>query len=182
VLFRSHRVARREGHVELFSDLNALSTGLVRQLVSSLGRRCCRVVISSSSIDVLHEYQGNQKRADQDTFLRRAEMARCLATLEELRQEVAVHVHPLPPGATSYMRRTGAEPPLPDETAGITYVSEDRQMVAAFWHYLSTTNPRVPVRLVTADFSLARVCAAERVPFLFAKTPYEVWGREKIDE
>lgn len=177
-----HRVARREGHVELFSDLNALSTGLVRQLVNSLGRRCCRVVISSSSIDILHEYQAGQKKKDQDTFLRRAEMARCLATLEELRRDVAVHVHPLPPGATSYMRRAGAEPPDSEDAAGVTYISEDRQMVSAFWHYLSTTNPRVPVRLVTSDFSLARVCAAERVPFLFAKTPYEVWGREQIDQ
>jgi hypothetical protein len=176
-----HRVARREGHVELFADLNALSTGLVRQLVDSLGRRCCRVVISSSSIDILHEYQGGQKKKDQATFLRRAEMARCLATLEELRREVAVHVHPLPPGATSYMRRAGAERP-DSEDSGVTYISEDRQMVSAFWHYLSTTSPRVPVRLVTSDFSLARVCAAERVPFLFAKTPYEVWGREQLDQ
>lgn len=176
-----HRVARREQHVELFCDVNALTTGLMRQLVDSLGRRCCRVVVSSSSIDILHEYQSTQKKKEQENFLRRAEMSRCLATLEGLRLEVAVHVHPLPPGTSSYMRRGGAEPSQDESDFNFTYISEDRQMVAAFWHYLSTTNPRVPVHLVTTDFALARVCSAERVPFIFAKSPNEVWGREEID-
>lgn len=171
-----HRISRQEGHIELFCDLNALSTGLVKQLVESLGRRCCRVVVSSSSIDILHEYQG----PGQKDFLSRAEMNRCLSTLEELRAEVAVHVHPLPPGATFYMRRPAAEPIDDDSGPVVTYISEDRQMIAAFWHYLSVSNPRVPVRLVTSDFSLARVCSAERVPFLFARHPYEIWWREQI--
>jgi hypothetical protein len=176
-----HRVARRERHVELFCDVNALTTGLMRQLVDSLGRRCCRVVVSSSSIDILHEYQSTQKKKEQENFLRRAEMSRCLTTLEGLRQEVAVHVHPLPPGTSAYMRREGTEPAPEESDFNFTYISEDRQMVAAFWHYLSTTNPRVPVHLVTTDSALARVCSAERVPFIFAKSPNEVWGREEID-
>lgn len=176
-----HRIARREHHVELFCDLNALTTGLIYQLVDSLGSRCCRIVVSSSSIDILHEYQNTQKKREQENFLRRNEMSRCLTTLEAIRQKVAVHVHPLPPGTTSYMRRVGAEPAQEESDFNLTYISEDRQMVAAFWHYLSTTNPRVPVHLVTTDFALARVCSAERVPFVFAKSPNEVWGREEID-
>jgi hypothetical protein len=79
------------------------------------------------------------------------------------------------------MRRSGAEPETDESATAVTYISEDRQMVAAFWHYLSTNHPRVPVHLITTDFSLARVCAAERVPFIFAKSPNEVWGREGID-
>lgn len=48
-------------------------------------------------------------------------------------------------------------------------------MIAAFWDYVTTTNPRLPLRLVTSDFSLAHVCVAERVPFLFARSPFDVW-------
>jgi hypothetical protein len=178
-----HRAAYQEGHVELFCDLNVLGTGLIKQLVDSLGRKCCRVVVSSSSIDILHEYEG-QFPANWETSLIRAEMGRCLGVLEELRSQVAVHVHPLPPGATSHMRRKRADVPIDaeDSDAALTYISEDRVMIAAFWHYVQTTNPRVPVRLVTSDFSLARVCAAERVPFLFAKTPYKVWWEEQLKD
>lgn len=176
-----HRVARRERQVELFCDLSALTTGLMRQLVDSLEGRCCRVVVSSSSIDILHEYQSALKKKEPENFLRRAEMSRCLTTLDNLRQEVAVHVHALPPGTSAYMRRVGAEPAQEESDFNFTYISEDRQMVAAFWHYLSTTSPRVPVHLVTTDSALARVCSAERVPFIFAKSPNEVWGREEID-
>lgn len=47
-------------------------------------------------------------------------------------------------------------------------------MVAAFWDYQQTSNPRLPVFLITSDFSLAHVCHAERVPYLFARSPHEV--------
>jgi hypothetical protein len=179
-----HRAQRQEGHIELFCDLNALSTGLTQQLIQSLGARC-RVVVSSSSIDILHEYQRGQKKKGTANFLRRAEMNRCLGVLEDLRKTVPVHVHPLPPGATSYRKRPEADPggvgdSEDDGEGGLTYVSEDRQMVSAFWQYISTTNPRVPVHLVTSDFSLARVCAAERVSFVFARSPYQVWWLEQI--
>lgn len=178
-----HRAAHREGHVELFCDLNVLGTGLVGQLVDSLGQQCSRVVVSSSSIDILHEYEG-QWPTDWQTAVNRAGMSRCLGVLEDLRRQVAVHVHPLPPGATGYMRRRRADPPSqPEESeGGVTYISEDRLMIAAFWHYIQTTNPRVPVRLVTSDFNLAHVCAAERVPFVFAKTPFEVWWKSELKE
>lgn len=179
-----HRAQRQEGHIELFCDLNALTTGLIQQLVHSLQNRC-RVVVSSSSIDILHEYQSRQKKKGIVNFLRRAEMNRCLGVLADLRRTVPVHVHPLPPGATFYMKRSEAESggqgaSEEDDEGGITYVSEDRQMVAAFWQYISTTNPRVPVRLVTSDFSLAHVCAAERLGFVFARSPYWVWWREQL--
>gem|GEM_PF-4973600 len=178
-----HQTLRLEGYVELFCDLNALSTGLTQQLVQSLGNRC-RVVVSSSSIDILHEYQRRQEKKVASNFLRRAEMNRCLGVLEDLRRAVPVHVHPLPPGATFYMKRSEGDPGAGDESddGGLTYVSEDRLMVAAFWHYISVTNPRVPVRLVTSDFSLARVCAAERVRFVFARSPYQVWWLEQMGE
>ncbi len=178
-----HQTLRQEGYVELFCDLNALSTGLTQQLVQSLGYRC-RVVVSSSSIDILHEYQRRQEKKVAANFLRRAEMNRCLGVLEDLRRTVPVHVHPLPPGATFYMKRSEGDSAVGEvsEDAGLTYVSEDRLMVAAFWHYISVTNPRVPVRLVTSDFSLARVCAAERVRFVFARSPYQVWWLEQMGE
>lgn len=56
-LRRLHQAARREHYIELFSDLNALTTGLLGHLVGSLGTRVSRVVVASSSIDILHEYQ-----------------------------------------------------------------------------------------------------------------------------
>lgn len=178
-----HRTAHQEGHVELFCDLNVLGTGLIRQLVDSLGRKCCRVVVSSSSIDILHEYEGRRSNSWNDALIR-SEMSRCLGVLEELRNQVAVHIHPLPPGATFHMMRGRADamPDSEESDAARTHISEDRMMIAAFWHYIQTTNPRVPVRLVTSDFLLARVCAAERVPFVFAKTPYEVWWKEQLKE
>src|SRR5713101_5854006 len=46
-------------------------------------------------------------------------------------------------------------------------------MVAAFWDYSATGRPRIPLFLVTADLALAHVCAAERVPFVFARAPRE---------
>jgi hypothetical protein len=118
-----------------------------------------------------------------DTALQRSEMSRHLTVLEELRSQVAVHVHPLPPGTSRYLHRGKSEPQAElDAREWLTYISEDRLMVAAFWHYIQTTNPRVPVRLVTSDHALARVCAAERAPFVFAKTPYDVWWKEELKE
>ena len=171
-----HHVARSEGHLELFVDLNALTTGLAQQLVTSLRGRCARLVVPSSVIDVLHEYQRPLKKGAREPLLRRAELTRCLAMLEELRAVTPVHVHQLPPGTSSYMRRARSRSaPEGDASDEVTYVSEDRQLVGAFWHYMSTTSPRMPVRLVTSDFSLAHVCAAERVRFVFAPAPFEVW-------
>lgn len=184
-----HRAARAEHHIELFADLNALNTGLLVQLVNSLGSAVARVVLSSSSIDVLHEYQGRLDKNDVrgGDFLRRAEMSRSLRMLDELRRTVPVHIHQLPPGASRYFARGAAGPvrrqtdprreesDIPPPNDELTFISEDRQMIAAFWDYVMTTNPRLPLRLVTSDFSLAHVCVAERVPFLFARSPYEVW-------
>jgi hypothetical protein len=173
-----HRVAEEEGHLELFSDLNALTSGLLRQIALSLGKRLSRVIISSSSIDVLHEYQSLHRSEK----LKKAEMVRALRVLDEIRRSVPVHVHQLPPGSVRYHRRKEAEPEpparKPDEDLdleGLTYISEDRQMMGAFWDYQTHSNPRLPVYLITSDFALAQVCAAERALFLFAKTPFEVW-------
>lgn len=181
-----HREAEREHHVELFTDLNALTTGLLGHVVQSLGGAIARVVVSSSSIDILHEYQGRigGKGLRSGDFLRRAEMARALRLLEEMRRDVPVHVHQLPPGANRYFARNSAgpvPPPKPDaagdmaELDALTFISEDRQMIAAYWDYMARANTRIPVRLITSDFALSHVCVAERVPLLFARSPYEVW-------
>jgi hypothetical protein len=182
-----HREASREHHVELFTDLNALTTGLLEHVVRSLDGAVARVVISSSSIDILHEYQGRIRKstAQSGDFRRRAELARALRLLEELRRAIPVHVHQLPPGATRYFARSSGGPLRPPEggcdgedTADLddlTFISEDRQMIAAYWDYMTRANTRLPVRLITSDFALAHVCVAERVPFLFARSPYDVW-------
>ena len=177
-LCQIHREAAEHGHVELFTDLNAITTGLLGHLVHSLGRGLARIVIASVSIDILHEYQNRASKPAQ--FQARARMARALHLLEELRTHVPVHVHQMPPGASRYFRRPGAGTDLQDvsETEAASYVAEDRQMIAAYWDYRSSSSPRVPVILVTSDHSLARVCKAERVPFLFARTPYEAWRRQ----
>jgi hypothetical protein len=180
-----HREASSEHHVELFTDLNALTTGLLQHVARSLGGAVARVVISSSSIDILHEYQGriSRKTTENGDFLRRAEMARALRLLEEMRRDVPVHVHQLPPGASRYFQRKSAassqgEDPGGDTSAELdplTFISEDRQMIAAYWDYMTRDNPRLPVRLITSDFALAHVCVAERLPFLFARSPFEIW-------
>lgn len=171
-----HQEARRAGHIELFTDLNALGTGLLGHLVRSLGARVARVVVASPSIDVLHEYQGRSRR-DLHKRLEAADMVRSLRVLEDLRQLTPVHVHQLPPGATRYFSRSRANEGHarePDDMEERTYISEDRQMIAAYWDYMATNQPRIPVRLVTSDLRLSRVCTAERVPFLFSRTPQEV--------
>jgi hypothetical protein len=175
-LAKLHRAAQREGHVELFADLNALKSGLIYHLINSLGRAVARVVISSSSIDVLHEYQSHYTAK---APLPRAGMVRGLRTLERVRETTPVHIHQLEPGASRYFTRMKAQPlgskevePGPEESL---YISEDRQMVAAFWDYQTKNNPRIPVYMITSDFNLAHVCAAERAPFVFCQTPFEVW-------
>lgn len=184
-----HRTAKSEHHIELFADLNSLNTGLLLQTVESLRGSVARVVLSSSSVDVLHEYQGrlDKNHSKGGDFLRRAEMSRSLRMLDEMRRTVPVHIHQLPPGASRYFARNTAGPlrrqndsvrPEPEalyHVDELTFISEDRQMIAAFWDYVTTTNPRLPMKLVTSDFSLAHVCVAEKVPFLFARSPYEVW-------
>jgi hypothetical protein len=178
-LARLHRVAFKEGQVELFSDLNALTTGLLLHLVRSLGRRIARVVISSSSIDVLHEYQS---RYVADARLGRAEMVRALRVLDEVRRTTPVHIHQLSPGTARYFLRGGAQPDgseIREDREESLYISEDRQMMGAFWDYQTRSNPRLPVFLVTSDFNLAHVCAAERAPFVFARTPFEFWRKKK---
>jgi hypothetical protein len=180
-LVRLHQAVQRERHVELFADINALTTGLVSHLAMSLGPGLGRIVVSSSLIDVLHEYQSALKRKRPHDFRRKRELARALRMLDELRETVPVHIHQLPPGASRYFQRKGGvvpndhvEPRDDDDDVGEgTYVSEDRQMVSAFWDYLSRSNPRLPAYMVTSDFALAHVCAAERVAFVFAPTPYE---------
>ena len=179
-LARLHRVAGDFRHVEVFTDLNALTTGLLGHVVRSLGPGVGRVVIASCSVDVLHEYQSMVRRVDDaQAFLRRAEMARALRVLDGLRQHVPVHVHQLAPGTARYFHRNSAQPPGAAETEGGTFISEDRQMIGAFWDYVTTNNPRLPVHLVTSDFALAHVCAAERVPFLFAPSPFDAWRSSK---
>jgi len=172
-----HREAYREHHLELFTDLNAITTGLLGHLVRSLGHRVGRVTISSSSIDILHEYRSHQTKG---TDRSRSDMVRALLLLDEIRARVPVHVHQLPPGATRYFVRSAAQPKpeSPDENEA-TYISEDRQMIAAFWDYAKTSNPRVPIRFVTSDFNLAHVCHAERLPFFFARAPFEHWRHER---
>ncbi|MDC0712537.1 hypothetical protein POL68_29005 [Stigmatella sp. ncwal1] len=179
-LVRLHRVVREHRHVELFTDLNALTTGLLGHLVRSLGTGVSRVVISSSSIDILHEYQAMVRRGDEEArrFLKRAEMARALRILDEIRRTVPVHVHQLSPGSTRYFQRGRAQPFEKEESPSVderTYISEDRQMISAYWDYVSRSNPRLPIHLITSDFNLAHVCFAERVPYLFARSPYEAW-------
>jgi hypothetical protein len=178
-----HAAARKEGHIELFVDINALVQGLAKQVIQSLGSRVARVVTSSSSVDVLHEYQAFARRHHNGTepIIAAWELARGLRELRELREPV--YVHQLAPGAARYFRRshadqrdTAADRQENEYHEGATYISEDRQMVAAFWNYLSSGAPRIPIFLVTADLSLAHVCAAERVPFVFARAP-----REELD-
>jgi hypothetical protein len=190
-----HYAAAHGGHIELFADLNALKNGLVQYVVRSLGRSVGRVVVSSSSIDVLHEYQALARRQDDGSrkYLASWEMGRALQVLDELRQDVPVHVHQLPVGAARYVRRVKAEPTITgtgdgdeQEDPQLTFISEDRQMVGAYWDYATSTNPRLPLHLITSDFALAHVCSAERVPFLFARAPREVWrgdmvGRPKLE-
>ncbi len=173
-----HRAALHAGHVELFADLNALQTGLLLHLITSLGRSVARVVVSSSSIDVLHEYQSHYV-ANAGAKLTRAGMVRGLRLLEKIRETTPVHVHQLEPGASRYFTRARAQPSgafkPEDGHEDSLYISEDRQMVGAFWDYQTKNNPRIPVFLVTSDFNLAHVCAAERAPFIFAQTPSEYW-------
>jgi hypothetical protein len=175
-LAKLHRAAQKDGHIELFADLNALKTGLLVHLIYSLGRSVARVIVSSSSIDVLHEYQS---RYVAEARIQRAGMVRGLRTLERVREIVPVHIHQLEPGASRYYKRIyaqqGAAPTqeLPPEES--LYISEDRQMMAAFWDYQTKNNPRIPVYLITSDFNLAHVSAAERAPFLFCRTPFECW-------
>lgn len=175
-----HALARKHHHIELFVDINALVHGLATQVANSLGQRVARVVASSSSVDVLHEYQSfSRKHHDgSPAIIESWELARGLRVLRELR--APVHVHQLAPGAARYFRRSRADSRASsgnsqsDEHAEeTTYVSEDRQMIAAFWDYLSHGGPRIPIVLVTADLSLAHVCAAEKLPFVFAKAPRE---------
>lgn len=178
-LAKVHKAARSAGHVELFVDINALCHGLVGQLTMSLGRRLARIVMSSSTVDVLHEYQSAARRHHDGSksVVTAWELARGMRLLNELR--VPVHVHQLAPGAARYFRRPQADGSLvtSNETRELrdetTYVAEDRQMVAAFWDYRAMASPRIPLFLVTEDFALAHVCAAERVPFVFAKAPRE---------
>lgn len=177
-LVKLHRAALASRHIELFADLNALTTGLLQNLAASLGPGLGRVVMSSSSIDVLHEYQS--KTQGSEAHLQRNEMARALRVLDHLREHAPVHVHQLPPGSARYFQRGSAAPAdaaVPGDEH-LTYISEDRQMIGAYWHYVTTSNPRLPVYLVTSDFPLASVCAAERVPFLFARSPHEAYGRD----
>jgi len=174
-----HREAAGANHIELFADICAFSTGLLQSLVRSLGDRVSRIVVSSSSVDVLHEYQGSLRKPKAKDILRWSEMTRVLRALEDLRKTVPVHVYQLPPGASSYLkrRRAGTIEPGGEDEGPLTYVHEDRQMIAAFWDYLSWDHPRLPLRLVTADHRLAHVCSAERVPFVFAMSPWESWKR-----
>jgi hypothetical protein len=177
-LAKLHRAVLKEGYVELFADLNALKTGLLLHLITSLGRSVARVIISSSSIDVLHEYQSHWV-ADAPARLTRAGMVRSLRLLEKIREMTPVHIHQLKPGATRYFKRVKAQPAgsrnVEDGHEDSLYISEDRQMVGAFWDYYSRNNPRIPVFFVTSDFNLAHVCAAERAPFVFSQTPFEYW-------
>ena len=99
-----HRAALKDSHVELFADVNALKTGLLMHLITSLGRAVARVVISSSSIDVLHEYQSHYVA---EAKIQRAGMVRGLRTLERVRETTPVHIHQLEPGATRYFTRPG---------------------------------------------------------------------------
>ena len=176
-----HSAARKNGHIELFADINALVQGLVAQIVTSLGARLARIVVSSSSIDVLHEYQSlaRHHHGDSDATIIAWELARGMRVLRDLK--VPIHIHQLAPGAARYFRRGRADGPQEAKNAPstehreeLTYIAEDRQMVAAFWNYLATVGPRIPLYLITADLALAHVCAAERVPFVFARAPREL--------
>jgi hypothetical protein len=202
-----HAAARASGYIELFADLNALKNGLVQHVVRSLGRLVGRVVVSSSTIDVLHEYQALARRRDDGSrrYLASWEMGRALQTLDALRSEVPVHIHQLPVGSARYVRRPMADPrpnhqgsardaratiadiasdqPVDgteQEDSQLTFISEDRQMIGGYWDYATRTNPRLPFHLITSDFALAHVCAAERVPFLFARAPREVWRVDDV--
>lgn len=178
-LAQLHKAAHSDGFVELFADLNALTTGCLMQLVQSLGRRVGRVVVSSTSMDVLHEYHSLHLRGADGR--KRAEMVRALRVLDDLRHEAPVHIHQLPPGTTRYYTRGAAQPKgsqlKEGGHEGDFFISEDRQMVAAFWDYQNRDNPRVPVFLVTSDLSLAHVCAAERAAFIYVRTPIECWSQ-----
>lgn len=175
-----HRESRRHGFVEIFADINALQQGLITQLADSLGNRLARVVVSSTSIDVLHEYQSLARRRHDGsaTTVAAWQLARGMRIIGELR--APVHIHQLAPGAARYFRRGRADSSSVnkqavghEDTEEATYISEDRQMIAAYWHYQATSSPRVPLLFVTSDFALAHACAAERVPFIFARAPRE---------
>jgi hypothetical protein len=175
-----HSAARQNGHIELFIDINSLTQGLAAQLGKSLGYRLSRIVVSSSSIDVLHEYQSNSRRHHDGgpPVIEAWELARGMRSLREFK--TSVHVHQLAPGAARYFRRGRADASSTQKNAAsheereeATYIAEDRQMIAAFWDYLSTNGPRIPIFLVTSDLALAHVCSAERVPFIFARAPRE---------
>ena len=175
-----HAAARRDRHIELFVDINALTQGLISQIARSLRGHVARIVVSSSTIDVLHEYQSFARRHHDGSgrILEAWELARGLRALCELHPPL--HVHQLAPGAARYFRRPRAEAasesknaPSSEHREEATYIAEDRQMVGAFWDYLSTDAPRIPIFLVTSDLSLAHVCSAERVPFVFARAPRE---------
>lgn len=175
-----HAAARESGHVELFVDINALTQGLVTQLAKSLGSRLARIVASSSTIDVLHEWQrfARQHHDGSPGIVAAWELARGMRLFREFK--VPVYVHQLAPGAARYFRRAHADgraeasnPTSQEHREEPTYISEDRQMIAGFWNYLAIAGPRIPMFLVTADLTLAHVCAAERVPFIFARAPKE---------
>jgi hypothetical protein len=178
-----HSAAHDHGHVELFVDINALTQGLVSQLAKSLGSRLARIVASSSTIDVFHEYQSlaRHRHDGSSKIIAAWELARGMRLLRDLR--VPVYIHQLAPGAARYFRRGRADGSTEDKNTPSqerrdepTYIAEDRQMVAAFWHYVATAGPRIPLFLATADLALAHVCAAERVPFVFARAPRESDG------
>jgi hypothetical protein len=179
-LARLHLAARDHGHIELFVDINALNQGLVAQIARSLGGRLARIVLSSSTMDVLHEYQSLARRHHNGgaQVVAAWELARAMRSLGEFK--VPVHVHQLAPGAARYFRRGRADgteeaknAPSKEQREEPTYIAEDRQMIAALWDYVATVTPRIPLFLVTADLALAHVCAAERVPFLFGRAPRE---------
>lgn len=173
-----HGAARQYRHIELFVDINALTHGLVAQIARSLRGRVARVVVSSSTIDVLHEYQSfaRHRHDGKPKILEAWELSRGLRALSEI--EPPVHVHQLAPGAARYFRRrrgdAGSESAASSEhREEATYIAEDRQMIGAFWDYFASDCPRIPIFLVTSDLALAHVCSAERVPFVFARAPRE---------
>lgn len=162
-LARLHALAQEHRHVELFADVNAICTGLLGQVARSLGPRLARVVVASSTVDVLQEYADlNHTRGP--TYIRHGEVARSISLLDELRRLVPVHVHQLPPGAALHQRRQHEDDLV---------LLEDRVMIAAYWDYRQRDLPRLPVVFLTSDHALAQACAMEQVLFCFAHSPQE---------
>ncbi|MBI5514461.1 MAG: hypothetical protein HY909_11875 [Deltaproteobacteria bacterium] len=184
-LARLHALAHEYRHIELFADVNAICTGLLGHVVRSLGTRLARVVVASSTVDVLQEY-ADLNHGRRPRYLRHGEVARSISLLDELRQCIPVHIHQLPPGATRHQRRQSdgiAAPcapavPVAAQEEDDLVLSEDRVMIAAYWDYHQRDLPRLPVVFLTSDHALAQACAMEQIPFCFARSPQEVIARD----